>query len=75
MSIFVEIGQNIVSTRKRKGMTQEALALNADMSVSYLRRIEHGTANPTLDALCRIADALGEPFNDIVQVREYAEVG
>jgi len=75
MSIFVEIGQNIIAIRQTKRMTQEALALNANMSVSYLCRIEHGTANPTLDALSRIADALDEPFNDVVEVKEYAEVG
>ena len=75
MSNFVEIGQNIVTTRKRKGMTQEELAFNADMSISCLRRIEHGAANPTLDALCRIADAINEPFNNLVQVNEDAAAG
>ena len=42
MSIFVEIGTTIVSLRKEKGLTQEQLALECEISVSYLRRIEHG---------------------------------
>ena len=46
MSIFVEIGTTIVSLRKEKGLTQEQLALECEISVSYLRRIEHGEANP-----------------------------
>lgn len=62
MSIYEIIGRKIVLLRKRKNLTQEQLALNAEMSVSYLRAIEHGEANPTLEALSRIADALNEPI-------------
>ena len=47
---FVEIGRIIVVLRERKGLTQEKLALEAEMSVIYLRRIERGRANPTLRA-------------------------
>lgn len=36
---FVEIGRIIVVLRERKGLTQEKLALEAEMSVIYLRRI------------------------------------
>lgn len=43
---FVEIGRIIVVLRERKGLTQEKLALEAEMSVTYLRRIEHGRAKP-----------------------------
>lgn len=68
MSVFVEIGRNIAALRKRKGLSQEQLALIAGMSVSCLRAIERGGANPTLDALCRIADALDEPFMSVVSV-------
>ena len=50
---FVEIGRIIVVLRERKGLTQEKLALEAEMSVIYLRRIERGRANPTLRALDR----------------------
>ena len=52
---FVEIGRIIVVLRERKGLTQEKLALEAEMSVIYLRRIERGRANPTLRALDRVA--------------------
>ena len=49
LSYKVEIGKNIVSLRKLKPISQEQLALGSEMSVSYLRAIEHGRANPTLD--------------------------
>ena len=58
MSIFVEIGTTIVSLRKEKGLTQEQLALECEISVSYLRRIEHGQANPTIHAPWRLAEVL-----------------
>ena len=49
---FIEIGRTVVVMRERKGLTQEKLALEAEMSVTYLRRIEHGRANPTLPHFC-----------------------
>lgn len=49
MSINEDISKAIVDIRKQKSLSQEYLALECDMSVSYLRRIEHGTANPTIN--------------------------
>jgi transcriptional regulator with XRE-family HTH domain len=66
MSIQVEIGKNIILLRKEKRISQERLALDSDMSVSYLRSIEHGTANPTIYALVRIADTLDVPLLRII---------
>lgn len=57
MSVYAEIGESIVNLRKRKGFTQEKLALECEISTSYLRRIEHGAANPTIKELKRITDA------------------
>ena len=68
MSILQEIGQNVVRLRKQKWYTQERLALEAEMSVSYLREIEHGKANPTVFALMRLAVAMGESYHAIVTV-------
>lgn len=58
MSVYAEIGKSIVSLRKQKGFTQERLALECEISTSYLRRIEHGEANPTIKELKRITDVL-----------------
>lgn len=59
MSIYAEIGKEIVSLRKEAGYTQETLAYDIGMSVSHLRLIEHGNANPTIHTLARLADAFG----------------
>ena len=62
MSIPKEIGQNVVYLRKVKNITQEWLALEVNMSVAYLRAIEHGRANPTVEMLSKIANAMDVPF-------------
>ena len=59
MSLYDEIGEEIVDLRKQRGYTQERLALECGISPSYLRLIEHGDANPTVGELVRIADVLG----------------
>ena len=59
MSVLGEIGATVIYLRKEKGLTQERLALECAISVSYLRLIEHGNANPTINELWRIAEVLG----------------
>ena len=58
MSVFDGIAETIIVTRKQKSLTQEKLALECEMSVSYLRLIEHGDANPTINELLKIAKVL-----------------
>lgn len=58
MSIYDEIGESIVHIRKQRGFTQEGLALECEISISYLRLMEHGDANPTINELWRIAEVL-----------------
>lgn len=70
MSVSQSIGKNIVALRKSKGMTQEKLALETDMSVTNLRNIERGRANPTIKSLERIAETLNEPFIKIIDFNE-----
>ncbi len=68
MSIPQEIGRNIIHLRKKKKMSQEWLALESETAVSYLRAIEHGLANPTIEVLSRISDVLDVPLNLLVTV-------
>ncbi len=68
MTIHNEIGKTIVSARAFRNISQEQLALECAMSVSYLRRIEHGTANPTINELSRIAAVLGAEFRNPIHI-------
>ena len=70
MTIHDEIGKIIVDARVLRGLSQEQLALECEMSVSYLRRIEHGTANPTINELARIAAALDAELRNPVHIPE-----
>lgn len=58
MLYSAEIGRNIVLLRKARGITQEQLALQSDVSISRLREIEHGVANMSLDFLESLAKTL-----------------
>ncbi len=53
------IGLRIKELRKRRGVSQEAVAEKAETSPNYLSRMERGTENPTLDMLIKISEALG----------------
>ena len=70
MSLSERIGKNIVQLRKQKGITQEYLALESEMAVSYLRAIEHGVANPTIDALDRLAKVLNVSIESVIDPKD-----
>lgn len=58
------VGANIRRLRKAKGLSQEALAHEAGMSMRYLAGLERGEENPSLAFLVKLASALGvEPAN------------
>lgn len=73
MSPFAEIGERIVYLREKKNFTQEGLAFECGMSPSYLRRIEHGTANPTIGELLLIAGVLGVKLEILFTIDETDE--
>jgi transcriptional regulator with XRE-family HTH domain len=52
------ISSNIQRIRKEQGISQEKLALKADVDRSYMSQIERCLANPSIDALLRISNAL-----------------
>ena len=55
----VIVGKNVRRLRLQKGMTQEELAFQAEIDLTYVGGIERGKRNPSLMVLARIADALG----------------
>lgn len=59
MDVVQLLGANVRRHRKLKGMSQEELALEADMERSYVSDLERGTRNPSVRALGRLANALG----------------
>ena len=53
-----KVGQRIRALRLEQGLTQEALAEAAELSVPYLSHIERGAKKASLEALIQIAIAL-----------------
>jgi len=56
------LGQVVQRLRDAKGWTQAELAEDADMSREVLAHIEQGKRRVYLDAVLRVAQALGVPF-------------
>ena len=56
--VFMEVGKRIIELREKKNFTTNYLANKAGISQSYLRAIELGKKNPTVEMLTYICDAL-----------------
>ena len=54
-----EIGRAVRDRRKALRLTQRELGDYADLSVNSLYQIERGQANPTLETLLKLTEALG----------------
>jgi transcriptional regulator with XRE-family HTH domain len=52
-------GEELRQARIDAGMSQERLALEAEMDRTYLSELENNHKSPTLDMLFRLCDALG----------------
>ena len=60
----------IRSSRKSRGLSQEALAEIAGVNRSYLSKIERGTAIPTIVTAQKVAEALGESLSSLISLCE-----
>lgn len=67
MEITKALGQRIRQLRQARPdkLTQEALAEQADISVSFLSMIERGERAPHLETLIRIAGALDVSISEL----------
>lgn len=52
--------------RRKRGLSQRALAAKAGISPSYLAEIEHGTKRGSLDVLLALAGALDVEIGDLL---------
>ncbi len=67
MKLRKVLGGNIVRYRNQENMTQMQLASAAEISLSQLRHVEHGTGNTTVDVIERISLALNVPASDLLK--------
>ena len=62
--ITEDVGQRIKSIRSEQGLSQEKLALKADIDRTYLAGAEMGKRNISLKSLDKIVKALDVSFED-----------
>lgn len=68
-----EFGSTIALMRKMRGLSQEALALQAGVDRSYMGRVERGEQSMSLDLMWAIADVLGTTPATFFQTTERDE--
>ena len=59
------LGEKIRELRKKKNITQEEFAFQANLDYSYMNQIENGKRNPSVEAINGIAKALGVSIKDL----------
>jgi transcriptional regulator with XRE-family HTH domain len=64
------IGSKIREWRKERALTLEALARAVGLSTGYVSQVERGLANPSLETLKRLADAVGHTVGELFSESE-----
>ena len=71
MTVNKQLGYRIRYLREEKGLSIEALALEADINRNYLGDLERGTRNPTVVVLNKIVTALNISLSELFEgIRE-----
>jgi transcriptional regulator with XRE-family HTH domain len=60
------LGRNVRKIRQQRRMTQEKLAFEAEIDLTYVGGIERGKRNPSLLVMARIAAALSVPLAKLI---------
>ena len=61
------LGESIRACRKQSGFSQEKLAEKAELHPVYISAVERGVKTISMDALMRIAKAVGVRVRDLVR--------
>ena len=59
------VGEQIRAFRQDKGLSQEQLALKANLNTTFLGQVERTIKKPTIDTLEKIVNALDITFEDL----------
>jgi len=63
----VLLGKNVRRLRLQRGLSQEKLAVDAEIDLTYLGGIERGRRNPSLMVMARIAAALSVALPNLLE--------
>ncbi len=68
------MGKRIRLLRKQMNLTQEELAAQVGVSLSFMGHIERGTRQPSLDHLVRLSEKLGVSADFLLTGREMISI-
>lgn len=71
MDIKVKIGQRIKELRKNIGISQEALAYQAEVDRTYVTDVENGRRNVSVEILERLIKALNVSISEFFNAKEF----
>ena len=71
MDIKLKVGQRIKELRLKIGLSQEALANNANVDRTYMTDVENGRRNISVEVLERIIIALGVSYGEFFTSKEF----
>jgi transcriptional regulator with XRE-family HTH domain len=60
------LAKSIKARRKLVNLSQEALALEANVDRTYISQLERAVANPSLLILCRVAEILNCKVEELI---------
>lgn len=66
------IGDRVKELRTQNKLSQEQLALRAEITTAYLGQIERGEKNPTVVTVEKICNALGISLSDFFSNQSFA---
>lgn len=61
------LSNNIKRIRKEQGISQEKLALKANVDRSYMSEVERCLANPSIEAILKIGNALNVQPSELLE--------
>lgn len=61
-----DLARNMKNFRGKRGLSQEALALSADVDRTYVSQIERAVGNPSLLVLCKLGVILDKDVRDML---------
>lgn len=64
-----DLGATLREARVRIGLSQEALALAAEVDRTYVSQIERGVGNPSVGVLVRLANCLSIDIQELLRRR------
>ena len=67
MSLVKAVAKRLQDLRKANGMTLKEIAFETDMELTQVHRILHGSHDPQLTNIAKIAKALGTNLSDLLK--------